>query len=291
MNAFTTGGAIDRTAYEGLITDLERQLQNVLDDFSAAPSRDYLFEVGAIAEVAVLGQDLPSGERLTALMRQAAADWSRRGLLEEVCFSETLLTYHTAILLLLAGPVDCSVFRRLSDAAMIGRSEWPALTQLHISALFRKCGIDSTLPGSELADFTLRIDKRCLRARSDEYDLTLLLTVAHLMQLSETGGMSSHIPCGKPRVLPHLLLTQALRGRNLNWLPILVFLCRRFFGLPRDIGKAARVMLGEVAATPGSFDPPPANFRREMEYFSRSARSLRIRSATAFAFYLDCCME
>ncbi|MBO0724797.1 MAG: hypothetical protein J2P52_04275 [Blastocatellia bacterium] len=291
MNAFTNSGAVNRPAYEALTGDIERQLQNVLDDFNAAPSRDYLFEAGAIAEIAILGRDLPSGRRLAAPIGKAAADWARRGLLEEVCFSETLMTYHASILLLLAGEVDWSVLQRLSDAGMIGRSEWPVLTQLYISATFRKCGIVSAIPGSELADFTARIDKRCLRASSTEYDLALLLMVAQLAQLGETDGMSSAVPYGKPRLMPQLLLTQALRWRNLNWLPVLVFLCRRFFSLSPAIEEAARRTLGEVAATPGSFDTHPDDLRRETEYFSRTARSLRIRSATAFAFYLDTCME
>lgn len=280
-------GQFQKGAQDGLIDRIEYTLGALVDDFVSAPSRAGLFEVGAVAEVVMLGRDLPSGRRFAQLLGKAARRWSEDGLFEDVCFSEAHLTHHAMLLLQFAGPVRSDVLKALSSHALIGRSEWPTLTQLCINTLLAQYDIDLPFPETEIADLTAGIDKRCLRAESTEYDLALLLTTAQLLHDRQIAPSGLQLMAGVPRILPRVLLVQALRAGNWNWASVLAFLCHRVFGLPSYLDQALRGALDELPTTLEYFDLPKG-IRDQSEYFSRSVRALRLRSAAALAMYLDC---
>ena len=287
LTLFTRDGEARAAAHELLAAQLEEQLSTVLGDFEAAPSRAGLLELGTIAEVLVLGRDLPTGRRLASSVGAAAARWSQSGILESLCFTEAQLTYHIALLLLFAGGQPRDVLQALCDRGLIGRSEWPLLTQLSVSAMFFQCGLETILPKAEHADLTVRLDKRCLRAKSNEYDLSLLLTVAQLIDLRRIEQLRTLVPPGTPGMLPRLLLTQALRAGNWNWVAVLAFLCHRFFGLPEHLEHATRLALSRVDASPESLGLPPDDISRDTDYFERPVRGLRIRSGVGLALFIE----
>lgn len=273
-----------------LLEQIERELEVILDDFDSAPSRTSLFEVGTVAEVVILGRDLPTGQRLARVIGQAGRRWIERGLFEDVCFSEAQLTHHTMLLLVLSAPVPSEVLQALSDQRMIGRSEWPVLTQLCIGTMLNQAGINLALPEADIEDLTACIDKRCLRAQSGEYDLALLLTAAQLLQDDSLARLRPSLRAAAPHVLPRVLAVQALRAGNWNWLAVLAFLCRRSFGLPDYLDQALQHALSDVPTSWDQFDLPK-DIREQSEHFSRSVRALRLRSAAALALYLDCCQK
>ena len=288
--AFTKDGRIRENAKEALVGQIERELSILLEDFNSAPSRAGMFEVGTVAEVVILGRDLPSGQRLARLIGKAGRRWMDRGLFEDVCFSEAQLMYHTMLLFQLTGQVPCDILQALSDKGMIGRSEWPVLTQLCIATMLNQSGVQLPLPETETADLTACIDKRCLRAQSGEYDLALLLTTAQLLQDRQIARLRPSLLTGVPRILPRVLLVQALRAGNWNWVSVLSFLCRRSFGLPDYLDQALRCALSEIPATSENFDLPK-DICEQSEHFSRSVRALRLRGTAALAMYMDCCQE
>lgn len=271
---------------ESLIAQIERGLSCLVDDFVSAPSRAGLFEIGTVAEVVVLGRDQPSGQRFARLIGKAGRSWSEHGMFEDVCFSEVHLMHHTLLLLQFTEDVRAEVLQALSSQAMIGRSEWPTLTQLCINTLLHQYKIELPFPETEIADLAAGIDKRCLRAQSGEYDLALLLTMAHLLQDRQITRLRPLLLAGMPRILPRVLLVQALRAGNWNWAPVLAFLCRKAFGLPGYLDQTLRRSFRDVPIALDHFDLPKA-IREQSEYFSRSVRALRLRSAAALAMYLD----
>lgn len=280
-------GRVREDAWEALSDLIEREMSLLLEDFISAPSRAGLFEVGTLAEVVILGRDLPSGRRFATLIGNAGLRWIESGLFEDVCFAEAQLMHHTMLLLHLAGTVPPEVLQALSNQGMIARSEWPVLTQLCSATLLNQLGVHVPLPETETADFTAWIDKRCLRAQSSEYDLALLLTAAQLLQDEAVARSRPTLTTHAPRILPRVLLVQSLRAGNWNWASVLLFLCRRSFGLPVYLDEASREALREVPATLNHFDLPK-DIHKQSDHFSRSVRALRLRSAAALAMYMDC---
>jgi hypothetical protein len=58
--------------------------------------------VGAVAEIVVLGDTVPASEPLRQAICDSAASWLKRGVLEELCFSRTEGAYTAALLAFLA---------------------------------------------------------------------------------------------------------------------------------------------------------------------------------------------
>jgi hypothetical protein len=273
-----------------LVSDLfatcEAEISRLLDGFEAAPTCTGLFDVGAVAEMVVLGYAVPGIEPLRNIVSGAAARWLRSGVLEDFCFSRVELSCYTAMLACLAqrsdtySPGDMAVMKRLCEGRLIGRSEMPVLTQRLTAAYLTRCGIDADFGDLGRRDLAGMIDRRVLRARSDEYDLLNVIMCAQLLHLEP------HAPHSRPSLFPHALLVQAIRSGNANWAPVLAYLCANWFSLKDGLRSASLRCLLENLPARGELLPAPRGAVIDSEYIGRAGRGLRIRSTLALAFSL-----
>ena len=262
------------------------EFQRLILELDSAPSRTAFFDVGAVAEILVLTNGIPEAEGLTRMLCDAAARWLKSGLLEDLLMARVEFAYHVALLTYLAqsvasvSPSDLEVIRNLSDGRLIARSEIPVLRQHLITAYLWACGIHTDFGKLGRRNLTQIIDRRVLRARSDEFDLLVLLMCAQLLQLDCSRGYQG------PRTYPQVLLVQAMRAGNTNWLPILTLLCRRFFGFPGPLCGAAFKSMEESIPAPGQLLPAPPGNQIDSDYIERTERGLRLRSTIALALSL-----
>jgi hypothetical protein len=264
----------------------QTEVQRLIQELESAPSRTAFFDVGAVAEVLVLTTGMPEAEAMTGVLGDAAAKWLKSGLLEDLLMARVEFAYHIALLSYLAqgaeswNPSDIEVIRSLSNGRLIARNEVPALRQHLITAYFSRCGIHTDLGRIGRRSLAQIIDRRVLRARSDEFDLLGLLMCAQLLQLECNAGYKG------PRTYPQVQLVQALRAGNRNWLPVLTFLSWRFFACPEELCRAAFKSMQEFIPAEGQLLPsPPAN-QIDSEYVERTDRGLRLRSTIALALSL-----
>jgi hypothetical protein len=264
-----------------LLSTCQSELVRLLDDFEAAPSGQGLSEVGAIAEVLTLSEPMHDPAPLTQMMRDAAARWLRSGALEELCFSRVELTNQVAILAFMAqrsadfSRTDMGIMKRLCDGGLVGRSEMPVLNQQLIAAYFSRCGAGNVFGHAGDRDLARLVDKRVLRARSDEYDLEVLLMCAQLLQLGLKDIRN------KPCVYPRTLLVHAIRTQNANWVPVLTFLCAHWFRLEENLRNAALKSMLQHMPSRGELLPAPPSTKVDGEDIGRAGRGLRIRSTVA----------
>lgn len=264
-----------------LLSTCQYELARLLDDFEAAPSGQGLSEVGAIAEVLILAEPLHDPAPLTQMMRDAAVRWLRSGALEELCFSRVELTNHAAILAFMAhgsadfSRTDMGIMKRLCDGGLVGRSETPVLNQQLIAAYFSRCGVGNVFGDAGSRDLGRVVDKRVLRARSDEYDVQVLLMCAQLLQLGYKDVRN------KPYIYPRTLLVHAIRTQNANWVPVLTFLCAHWFRLEENLRNAALKSMLQHMPSRGELLPAPQTTSVDGEHIARSCRGLRIRSTVA----------
>ncbi len=269
-----------------LLATCQVETTRLLDGFEAAPSRSGLFDVGAVAEIVALGGVVPGIERIRKPVCNAAARWLRSGILEEFYFSRVELAYYTALLAYLAqrgetySAADMSVIKRLCEGRLIGRSEMPVLTQRLIAAYLTRCGIDADFGDLGERDLARMIDKRVLRGRSDEYDILVVIMCAQLLHLEPQLART------RPSLYPQALLVQAIRSSNVNWLPVLAFLCANWFALEEGLRSAALACMLQNLPARGELLPAPQAAVIDSEYIGRAGRGLRIRSTLALAFSL-----
>lgn len=269
-----------------LLATCRKETARLLAEFEEAPSRSGLFDVGAVAEVVVLGNDIPQVAEVRQAVCDGAARWLRSGLLEDLCVSRVELMCHGALLCYLAQqsesfrPCEMTIMKRLCEGRIIGRSEMPVLTQQLVAAYLTNCGISADFGDLGHRDFSRMIDKRALRARSDEYDLIVLLMCAQLLHLGACPKDAG------PTLYPRLLLTQAIRSQNANWLPVLTLLCDRFFQLDGGLREAALAAMLQNLPADGELLPAPQGVGVDNEFIGRAGRGLRIRSTVALLFSL-----
>lgn len=268
-----------------LLSTCQAELAHLLTAFENKPTSSGLSDAAAVAEVLVLGDDIPSAALLWQMLSDAAAGWLRLGLLEELCYSRVELIYPAVLLAYMARcgasfSADMTVMKRLCEGRLIGRSEVPVLTQHLIAAYFTRCGVDADFGDLGRRDLVKMIDKRALRARSDEYDVLVVLMCAQLLQLE--GGSALE----RPTLYPQLLLTQAIRLGNTNWVPVLAFLCGRSFSLDDRLRSAAFESMIEAPPARGELLPIPRAAAIDREYIGRAGRGLRIRSTVALMLSL-----
>lgn len=269
-----------------LLTTCRSELGRLLSDFEEAPSSKSLFEIGAVAELLVLAEELPCSEPLLQMLCDGAAKWLRSGILEELSFSRVELGCHAALLLYLAqrgrgySPADMATMRRLCEGRLFGRSEMPVLNQQLMAAYLSRCGVDRDFGEVGRRDLVQMIDKRVLRARSDEYDVQVLLMCAQLMKLG------CYTTANRPDTYPRVLLVQAIRSGNANWIPILTFLCAQWFRLDDGLHTAALESILQQLPARGELLPAPASTGLDNEHITRARRGLRIRSTIAIALSL-----
>lgn len=269
-----------------LLETCQAETAGLLADFDLAPTPAGLMDVGAVAEIVVLGDTVPGSDGLLHQLCDSAAGWLRRGILEELCVSRVDLTYHAALLAFLAqrgrGCCDAEMtpLKRLCEARLIGRGEMPILLQKLTAAYLTRCGIDADFGDLGQRDPARMIDKRVLRARSDEFDILAIILCAQLAHLDPRSALSG------PTLFPRTLLVQAIRSGNLNWVPVLTFLCMHLSALDDGLRAAAFAHLRQSLPAPGKLLPAPTVAGIDSDYIGRAQRGLRLRSTVALAFCL-----
>lgn len=270
-----------------LLATSQAELEKLLVNFERDPSRAGFFDIGAVAEVLALSERIQAARSLTATLADAASRWLRSGLLEDAAFARVEFVYHTAVLCYLArhgkdySGADMLTVKRLFEARLIGRSELPVVTQQVTGAYLSLCGVHADFTQQGQRDLVLMIDKRVLRTRSDEYDIAVLIMCAQLLQFGANPSQS------RPLLFPQILLTQAIRSVNLNWLSVLAFLCAKVFGLPYWLRAAAVECILDHLPPKGDLLPWPKSNACDSKYIQRASRGLRLRSTIALALYFN----
>jgi hypothetical protein len=168
-----------------------------------------------------------------------------------------------------------AVLKGLCEGGLLGRNEMPVLTQRLIAACLWRCGIRAELGSLGERDLAKMIDKRVLRARSDEYDLLVFIMCAQLLHLEPAAAHQ------RPSLYPQVLLVETIRSGDMNWLPVLAFLCARWFGLPAYLRCAVRSAVLNHLPEYGELLPAPQSGSAESRHIERAGRGLRIRSTVA----------
>jgi hypothetical protein len=263
-----------------LTSTCHSEIDRLLIDLEAMPSRAGFLDAGALAEVLILCDDIPEMKPLIQPVCDAAARWLRSGLVEDIWFSKVEFAYHAALFACLAlrgrgfSRCDMAVLKGLCEGGLLGRNEMPVLTQKLIAACLRRCGIRVDLGSLGERNLAKMIDKRVLRPRSDEYDLLVFIMCAQLLHLEPEAAHQ------RPSLYPQVLLVEAVRSGDMNWLPVLAFLCARWFGLPEYLRCAVRSTI--LNHLPGrELLPAPQSASAECQHIERAGRGLRIRSTVA----------
>jgi hypothetical protein len=269
-----------------LLAASQAELEKLLDEFERSPSRATFFDIGATAEILSLDRRPEGPTPLVAMLSNAAARWLWSGILEEVAFAYAGCVYHTALLCYFAQysdkyhPSDIKTIKRLSEGRLLGRSDLPLLSREVTAAYLSRCQVSATFGVSGKRDLATFIDKRVLRACSDEYDIMTLIMCAQLLQL----GCASYE--SRVRLFPRTLLIESVRSDNINWLSVLTFLCVRMFGLPPWLRSA--VIERAITHLPegvGLLQWPQSD--KESDIFQRTAHGLRLRSTIALMLCLN----
>jgi hypothetical protein len=262
-------------------------LERLIREFDSTPSRSAFYDIGAVSEVLILSNGIPAAEPMLQLLREASAQWLQSGLFEDLLIARAEFAYHIVLLCYLAQdapswrPADMEVIRDLYNGGMIARSEMPMLRQRLITAYFAQCGLLTRSIQPENGDLARSIERRVLRARSDEFDLQVLLMCAQLLQLNSDEVQDL------PRTYPQVLLVQAMRSENRNWVPVLTLMCSRFFGVGDALNRAALQSMRDFIPSPGQLLPTPPPSHLDSEYISRTERGLRLRSTIALGLTID----
>ena len=265
------------------------ELRCLLDEFSELPSSNSLLGISLITELvlAVPKQDFLSEVRRT--IGQDALAWLRSGLLVEALFARNEHAYPISMLIALAAGAedfradDVEQLCNLRSARAIAMSELPYLTMDAIATHLGTAGIPKStleLPHEQLRNL---IDKRTLRSRSDEYDISALMMSAHIIRAHD-------LPLAlRPQVFPAVLLVRALRSKDINWIAVLALLCRDTYPLAPALVRRACAILGctVVHAPAPALLPPPDPSVLYSEFLERPDVGLRLRASIACTALLD----
>lgn len=258
-----------------------REVERLITEFDRSPRPKEFYDLGAIAEVLALCASLASAQPLRARVSVAALAWLRAGLFEDALFAKVEHLYHTTLLCYLASGVpayrtaDAAHAGQLLTSGLVGRSELPVLTMQIVATYVGACGIDFDLDALGSRDLRLVVDKRVLRARSDEYDILTLMMVAQLASLSDRFSHSL------PQIFPQALLVQAIRSGHLNWIPILTLLCTTVYGIPPWLRRGATDAMRRSLEQATELLPAPEPGSWENDYVTRAEHGLRVRSSIA----------
>ncbi|MFV2072660.1 MAG: hypothetical protein ACC742_08410 [Thermoanaerobaculales bacterium] len=255
--------------------------------FECSPGQNGFFNLGAIAEVLALSVRMDATRALRDRVSLAALGWLRGGLLDDALFARVEFLYHVTLFCFLASkagdfrPTDAAHTGRLLAGGMAGRSELPVLTMQVVATLMMACGIELDAEAFGRRDLRKVIDKRVLRARSDEFDILTLTMVGQLCSAAEQNRDRL------PRLFPQALLVQAIRLGHVNWIAILALLCGTVFGMPGWLRYGAIGALGSHLEEANGLLPPPKQGFVENDHIKRVENGLRIRSSIATYGFLD----
>jgi hypothetical protein len=82
------------------------------------------------------------------------------------------------------------------------------------------------------------------------------------------------------------LLVQAIRSGNVNWLPVLSFVCAHWFALDNRLRSVAFQNMLQTVPPRGELLPAPRFAGVDREYIGHAGQGLRIRSTIALAYCL-----
>lgn len=265
----------------------EDALQDRLNYIGERATTDALIDIGTVAELTNLVLDEPLFVTSRSIIAEATMGWLRTGLLEHIMMSAGHHLYHCTLLLVNAARVgvltnqEITTVSTLTSHAMIGRSELPTLTMYAIASNLGQSGVTVELPRFPAAASRAAIDKRALRARSDENDIAALLMVCNLA--SDNALAAKDLP----QLLPRIMLIQSLRAENANWIAILALLVRECFGAPQPVQAAALAWLTANIEPSEHLLPVPAATQLESEFFERAPTGLRMRSTLAYCRLIE----
>ncbi|MFN7397539.1 MAG: hypothetical protein ACK5SX_00415 [Sandaracinobacter sp.] len=263
------------------------EVETIFTDFEALPSSDTLLNLSYVCEVLLIN---PSNPLLKGCCDQAAErslEWLKAGLLTEVLFSHAEHAYPIALLVALSrrsDQFDIDYLRTLADLVahkIILMSELPYLSLSAIHALF---GTDTVSINFEvLPSIALKsmIDKRVLRSRSDEYDVTSLMHAMSVVKHHQA------LPDQRPFVFATALLMRAIRNGDANWLAVLAYLCHEIFPCNQMVLAAAYRRLDQSSLSDEGIMPPPSKDVLYPEFLERSDRGLKLRSSLARSAFME----
>ncbi|HET6233098.1 MAG TPA: hypothetical protein VFE05_23680 [Longimicrobiaceae bacterium] len=269
-------------------TACAREVDGLIEEMDRAPGQTAFYDLAAAAEVLALCGQYPSAAAMRARIAAAALGWLRAGLLDDTAFARLEFLYPTSLLCWFASrapgfvPKDVGHTREIVARGLAGRSELPVLTSQLVASYLAACGIE---PGADMLgtrDLRLVLDKRVLRARSDDFDVLTLTLVAQLC------AVSAQYRGRLPRMYPQALLVQAVRDGHANWVAVLTLLCATAYGMPDWLREgAARSLASHVDAARDLLPPPEASYA-DNDYVQRAEKGLRLRSSiAAFAVLHD----
>lgn len=252
-----------------------------LAEMDHAPRPEILMDISSVLEVLDVDDSSPLFARARALIAQSAVKWLRNGLLENASFAAGHYLYQCSLLafvmarenVLREGDID--VLNSLLSNGLIGRSELPLLSLRLMMANFSAAGCSVPHLDLPLGDVRNDVDKRTLRTRTDEYDIAVLLMLGRLVREEKLGD--AH----RPTLLPQVMLVQAMRSENTNWIPVLALLCARNFPSSRHLQEAANSRMSDLLQHQEGLLPLPNEEALENEYVARAPDGLRIRSTLA----------
>lgn len=258
-----------------------------LAEMDDAPEASILLEAAAVAEILAIAVNRPSLRAMQELMSRVTCRWLQCGLLEHALMSGAQNLYPVSLLIQFAtkDPAfrhqDLAVTRALVEAGIVGRTELPILTLALVAALLRYGDVDFNVPVYSLRGAQGTFDKRVMRARTDEYDVSTLLMVAQLAIASEAEAGDL------PVVLPQIMLVQAMRAGHANWLAVLSLLHETVFAVSEPVRAAGRAAVGDLVASLDDLVPLPPIAALQNDYVERVPLGLRLRSSIACCAVLD----
>lgn len=260
-------------------SETEKLITQMISDWEALPTSETFFDIGTALEVVILDTENKAIAGLRELFASAALRWLRNGTIENAIFTSIENIYHCSLLCHLASlqpdfvPEDAKIISDLLNGGIVTRSELPVLTQYTVAYHFANIAAHQNIDALARRNISNMIDKRVLRARSDEYDVLVLIMLTQIRK-------SINPLLGNLGLLNQVLLVQALRSEDLNRVAILLYLGCKMEILPESLKSSASAFL-EQHNPSNDLHPLPTTGDIDHEYTSRASRGLRIRSTIA----------
>ena len=266
---------------------IAESIERLFTEFKSFPSTDCLLNISYVAEVLLIDPRLPILNDCVEIAASISAKWLEEEVLTELLFSHNDLAYPVAVLVALAAchegflPSRTDKIAQLIHNRISLMSELPYLSTSAITAHLYTATI--TVEGGVISDNILRdmIDKRVLRSRSDEYDITALMHAASLIAYNQTPKAR------RPHLFSSALLVRALRTGDPNWVALLSYICCDVFPTNKLLLDTARQWLSGFQSENYDLLPAPQKHVLYPEFLDRPDIGLRLRSSIAFIAFLE----
>ncbi|WP_427454817.1 hypothetical protein [Litorimonas sp. WD9-15] len=265
-----------------LMAACDEVLSTLIADLDTAPTSKNLLGLGLISDLLVLDLSDTSLDKYRKRLGLAAHHWIESGLMEQMLMASAQNVYHVSLMMYLAHrqqslkPETIDFLETGLRAGTIGRGEIPLLTLEATGLNFRGFGLDFWSQGQFAELEREKIDKRLLRARMDEYDVTGCFMIARLF-------LSNSDPAARKQAwnFPKIMLVQSLRNKDLNWTAALNYINVRAFP------NSAKLTALSIPWTVQTYDPEkgllplPLEGRKQSQYSENTPLGIRLRSSLA----------